>query len=269
MDELQALIENVSRTLELGNFPSLSNVAGSMDLVAWLLTLLFTAAVALGIFFTLNTRRSLLRVDDVETTPQMLLARLQRDPTLLPPTVILSRLGAEATQALLEYGDGVDDAEWRYQWHSIRDELLYLMGQQNALPPIYALACYYRSADRGEPDSLRIRRTALIHKLGLQRHLEPNPDGLPGELRIRCHPSEVVGDLEFDGPTLWLMPDEPAPPPAGPLLEMGPIEFHSLEHAEVTLNIRRTSTTGGGFRIQLQKRYNMWIVVDEEVEWAS
>lgn len=269
MDRLQAIMENGIRHMNPGDWPSIAAVTESMDLVAWLLTALFTAAVGMGIFLTLNTRRTFLRVDDVETTPQMLLARLQRDPSTLPPTVIVSRLGAEATQALLEYGDSADDQAWRYKWHSIRNELLYLMGQQNALPPIYALACYYRSVDRAEPDSLRIRRTVLIHKLGIQRHLEPNPDGLPSELHIRCHPSEVVGDLEFDGPTLWLMPGEPAPPPQGPLLEMEPIEFHSLEHAEVTLNIRRTPMSGGGFRIQLEKRYNMWIVVDEEVEWAS
>lgn len=269
MDALKLFIENHIRAIFPGDLPSIAAVIESMDAVAWLLTALLTAAVGMGILLTLNTRRTFLRVDDVETTPQMLLARLQRNPSLLPPSVIVSRLGAEATQALLEYGDRADDQEWRYKWHSIRSELLYLLGQQNALPPIYALACYYRSVDRGEPDSLRIRRTALIHKLGLQRHLEPNPDGLPSELRIRCHPSEVVGDLEFDGPTLWLMPDEPAPPTQGPLLEMEPIAFHSLEHAEVTLNIRRTPMTGGGFRIQLEKRYNMWIVVDEEVEWAS
>lgn len=269
MEELQAIIQRITQTGSSENALSVESLAASMDGVAWLLTGLFIVAVVVGLFFSISTRRTFLRVDDVETTTEMLLARLKQDPSVLPPPVILSRLGAEATLELLEYGDRVEDQEWRYKWGSIRNDLLYLLGQQNAFVPVYTLARYYRSTDRGEPDSLRIRRTALIHRLGSQRHLEPNPDGIPAELRIRCHPAEVVGDLGFDGPTLWLMPDEPSPPPQGPLLEMDPIAFHSLERAELHLSIRRTPMTGGGFRILLEKRRNMWVVVEEEIEWAS
>jgi hypothetical protein len=269
MEELQSFIEQLNSFWNLENVPSIERVIASMDAVAWVLTGLFVTAVGLGLFFSISTRRTFLRVEDVETTTDMLLARLKQDPSVLPPSFILSRLGAEATLELLEHGDRVEDKEWRYKWGSIRNELLYLLGQQNAFVPTYTLARYYRSVDRGEPDSLRIRRTALIHKLGSQRYLEPNPDGVPGELRIRCHPAEVVGDLGFAGNTLWLMPDEPAPAPRGPLLEMDPIEFYSLEYAELHLSIRRTPMTGGGFRMRLEKRRNLWVVVDEEIEWAS
>jgi hypothetical protein len=57
--------------------------------------------------------------------------------------------------------------------------LLDLLSQQNAFGPTYALARYYRSTDKQEPDTLRIRRTVLIHKLGQQRYLEPDASGNP------------------------------------------------------------------------------------------
>jgi hypothetical protein len=170
---------------------------------------------------------------------------------------------------LLEYGDEIQTKEWRYRWNSVREELLRLLSQQNAFGPTYALARYYRSADSQEPDTVRIRRTALVHKLGLQRRLEPNPDGAPAQLRIRCHPAEVTGDLGFDGQTFWLMPDEPALPAEGPLIEMEPIEFRTLNDAELHIHIRRTPMVGGGFRLALKKRRKMWVVVDEELEWVS
>jgi hypothetical protein len=147
--------------------------------------------------------------------------------------------------------------------------LLRLLGQQNAFGPTYALARYYRCADPQEPDTIRIRRTALVHKLGLRRYLEPNADGKPPQLRIRCHAAEIEGDLGFEGATVWLMPDEPAPAADGPLIEMEPIEFRTLSDAEVHMHIRRTPMVGGGFRMELRKRRKMWVVVDEEVEWVS
>ncbi|HXF62527.1 MAG TPA: hypothetical protein VNK95_12980, partial [Caldilineaceae bacterium] len=214
-------------------------------------------------------RRALLTPDDVESTPVVLLARLKQDPTRLSPVSIISRLGAEATLELLEYGDQIQTKEWRYKWSSVREELLRLLGQQNAFGPTYALARYYGSTDTQEPDTIRIRRTALIHKLGQRRYLEPNPDGKPAQLRIRCHGAEVEGDLGFEGQTYWLMPDEPAPPAEGPLIEMEPIEFRTLQDAEVRMHVRRTPMVGGGFRLELQKRHKMWVVVDEEVEWVS
>jgi hypothetical protein len=75
--------------------------------------------------------------------------------------------------------------------------------------------------------------------------------------------------LGFEGETLWLMADEPAPATEGPLIEMEPIEFRTLNDAELRLHIRRTPMVGGGFKLDLKKRRKMWVVVDEQVEWVS
>ena len=269
---MQDLWEALRRTLEewdINRLPSVENVVASMDLVAWTLVVLLLVAMSIGVYFSFSNRPRFKRVDDVEAGPESVLARLKRDPTLLPPSAIIRRLGAEATLEFLEYGDQVDENDWRYRWSAIRNDLIHLLRQQNAFGPTYALARYYRSADKEEPDTLRIRRTALIHKLGLLRRLDANGDGVPTELRIRRHPAEVVGDLGFDGHATWLMPDEPAAPPQGPLIEMDTIDFRTLEEAEVNMNIRRTPMAGGGFRLHLEKRHHMWVVVGEDIEWAS
>ncbi len=249
--------------------PSFAQFLQAMDPVAWTLVVLLVVAVGIGIYFTLSTRRFFFSADDVEITPELLLARLKQDPERLSPVSIVSRLGADATLELLDYGDQIQTKEWRYRWNAIREELLQLLSEQNAFGPVYALARYYRSQDRQEPDTLRIRRTVLVHKLGALRRIEPNRNGQPAQLRVRYHPAEIEGDLGFDGDVLWLMPDEPTPPPAGPTVEMETIDFQTVNDAEVTLHIRRTPTVGGGFRLHLQKRRNMWIVVDEEIEWVN
>ena len=269
MPTLSELLQRFLERMDLGRFPSLARILNSMDPVAWTLVGLLITAVGLGVFFSISTRRSFLTSDEIESTPDVLLARLKQEPTRLSPVAIISRLGAEATLELLEYGDQIQTKEWRYKWSGVREELLRLLGQQNAFGPIYALARYYRSADPQEPDTIRIRRTVLVHKLGLRRRLEPNPDGKPAQLRIRCHAAEVEGDLGFEDETHWLMPDEPAPLAEGPLIEMEPIEFRTLQDAELHMNIRRTPMVGGGFRIELRKRRKMWVVVNEEVEWVS
>jgi hypothetical protein len=269
MQELVNALARFWESLGLDQWPSVGRLAAAMDPEAWTLVALLTGAVVVGIFFTATTRRSFLRSDEVEATPELLLARVKQDPTRLSPMAVVSRLGAEATLELLEYGDQIRTTDWRYKWSSVREELLRLLSQQNAFGPAYALARYYRSTDAQEPDTIRIRRTALIHKLGTLRHLEPDNEGNPAALRVRCHPAEVEGDLGFDGPTQWLLPDEPAPPPMGPLIEMDPIEFRTLQDAELHLHIRRTPVVGGGFRLQLHKRRNMWVVVEDETEWAA
>lgn len=269
MPNVTEAFQSLLDRLDLNRWPSLARIIDAMDPIAWALVLLLAGAVVLGVFFSLSTRRSFLRPDEIETTPDMLLTRLKQDPTLLSPVAIVSRLGAEATMDLLEYGDQIQTKEWRYKWNGVREELLRLLGQQNAFGPTYALARYYRSADPQEPDTIRIRRTALVHKLGLRRQLEPNADGTPAHLRIRCHAAEVVGDLGFEGESYWLMPDEPAPTTTGPLIEMETIDFRTLQDAEIHMHIRRTPTVGGGFRLELKKRRKMWVVVNEEVEWVS
>ncbi|MEM7128658.1 MAG: hypothetical protein AAF702_20155 [Chloroflexota bacterium] len=269
MEQIRSALRALIDSVELGSLPSLGTIVDSMDGVAWLLTFLMVAAIGVGTYFALSTRRTFVDIYDVETTPALLLEELKRDPTLLPPSDILRKLGAEATLELLEFGDRADDPAWRFRWGSIRNDLIYLLSQQNAFGTIYALARYYRSEDKGEPDTIRIRRTVLIHKLGITRFLQPNEQGAPSELRIRHHPSEVIGDLGFQGSAIWLIPDEPASPPRGPLLEMDPIEFHTLEAVDIHIHIRQTPMIGGGFKISLEKRREMWIVVKEEIEWAS
>jgi len=249
--------------------PPPERLLDAMDPVAWTLVGLFGAAIVVGLVFGLSNRRAFQRMDEPEATPDVTLARLKQDPERLPPVAIVSRLGAETTLELLEYGDQITNREWRYRWGRVREELLSLLSAQNAFGPTHALARYYRSAETQEPDTLRIRRTALIHKLGQPRRLEPERDGAPAELRIRCHPAEVHGDLGFDGPVLWLLPDEPAPAPSSPIIEMEPIEFRTLQEAELRLHIRRSPMVGGGFLLRLAKRRGNWVVIDEEIDWVS
>jgi hypothetical protein len=269
MPNLTELLETLSDWLGLDRFPTLARIVASMDLVAWTLVGLLVAAVVLGVLLSLSTRRTLLSPEDVESTPKVVLARLKQDPTRLSPVSIISRLGADATLELLEYGDQVQSNEWRYKWSTVREELLHLLGRQNAFGPTYALARYYGSADPMEPDTLRIRRTVLVHKLGRRLFLDPNADGEAAQLRVRCHAAEVEGDLGFDGEELWLMPNEPAPQAKGPLIEMEPIEFRTLNEAVVHMHIRRSPMVGGGFRLELEKRGKLWVVVNEQVEWVS
>lgn len=269
MPEFGELLRQWLDQLQLDSFPTLERIVASMDPIAWTLVGLLLGAVVVGVFFSLSTRRAFLSPDDTETTPEVLLARLKQDPTRLSPVAILSRLGAEATLELLEYGDQIQTKEWRYEWGRVREDLLRLLAQQNAFGPTYALARYYRSAETQEPDTIRIRRTALLHKLGRRAYLEPNAEGVDAQLRIRRHAAEVEGELGFEGTTYWLLADEPSPPADGPLIEMDPIEFRTLSDATLHLHIRRTPMVGGGFRLELKKRRKMWVVVDEQVEWVS
>src|SRR5690606_8208425 len=267
---MSQLVESIRTFFEgLGTLPSWQRIVASMDPVAWALVLLLGGAVVVGLFFSLTTRRSFLQPDEIEATPQMLLARLKQDPTRLPPVAIVSRLGSDATLELLEYGDQIRTNEWRYKWSTVREELLTILSAQNAFGPTYALARYYRSADRQEPDTLRIRRTALIHKLSQLRYVEPDASGHAAALRIRPHPAAVEGDLGCEGETLWLLPDEPAPAATGPLVELELIEFRTLQDSDVRINIRRSPTVGGGFRLTMHKRHGMWVVTDEQIEWVS
>ncbi len=269
MEEFQDTLQQFLESFNPNQFPSVDRIIQSMDPVAWTLVFLLAGAVVLGVFFSLSTRQSYLQTEEVESSPDVTLAKLKQDPTQLPPLSIVSRLGAEATLELLEYGDQVPTNEWRYRWGAVREQLLYLLSKQNAFGPTYALARYYRSEDSHEPDTLRIRRTALIHKLGVLCYLDPDANDNPATLRVRVHPAEVQGDLGFDGESLWLLPDEPAPTPVGPLVELDPVEFRTLQDAEIQVHIRRSPTVGGGFRLHLIKRRKMWVVVDEQVDWVG
>ena len=204
MSDLTDRFEELLRRLGLDALPTIEQLLASMDPFSWTLILLLGGAVILGVYLTLNTRYRFHSLQDAEATPELLLARLKEDPTYLTPASIISRLGADTTLQLLEYGDQIIAPPWRYRWNRVREELLGLMSAQNAFGPIYALANYYQSVDGKEPDSARIRRTALIHKLGRRRRLEPAADGMLAQLRLIRHPAEQLCELGFDGPTIWL-----------------------------------------------------------------
>lgn len=261
--------EELLRRLGLDSLPTYQQILESMDPLSWTLVLLLTGAVILGVFFTLNTRYRFHAFQEAEATPETLLARLKQDPTYLTPASIINRLGADTTLLLLEHGDQITATQWRSMWNRVREELLGLLASQRAFGPIYALAHYYQSTDRQEPDSMRIRRTALIHKLGQRRQLEPGADGMAAQLRLVRHPAEQLGELGFDGPTVWLETHEQTMPIQGPIIQMDSVRFETVDRASVDLLIQRTPTVGGNFRIQMEKRNDMWVVVGEQVNWAS
>ena len=252
MPNLAEGLQQFLESLNPSRLPSPAAMMQAMDPVAWVLVALLAGAVVVGVVFSVTTRRSFLRPDAHEYSPALVLARLKQDPTRLPPVSIISRLGSEATLELLEFGDQIRTNEWRYRWNSVREELLRLLAQQKAFGPTHALARYYR-ADR----QTRTRHPAYPpHGVDSQTGRScvmssQTAGGNFAELRVRAHPAEVEGDLGFEGETRWLLPEEPAPPVHGPLLEMEPIDFRTLQDVEVRLNIRRSPTVGGGFRLTL------------------
>ncbi len=263
-----SLFERILQSWGLDGFPSLQRIADSMDPVAWTLVFLLVAAVLMAVYFSLSTRYAFTKLDEVEASPQTLLFRLKQEPTYLTPQSILNRLGGEATLELMEFGDQMTTTSWRFQWSAIREELLRLLSRQNAFGPIHVLGRYYQSTNKDEPDSLRIRRTILIHKLGQRRYLEPAGDGSPAQLRLHRHPAEQIGELGFDGPTIWIDEGQEIRDADGPVVEMDVVDFATVESATVRMRIQRTPTAGGGFVLQLEKRRKTWIVVDESIEWT-
>ncbi len=261
--------EELLRQLGLDSLPTYQQILESMDPLSWTLVLLLSGAVILGVFFTLNTRYRFHAFQEAEASPEILLARLKQDPTYLTPASIVNRLGADTTLLLLEHGDQVTAPQWRSMWNRVREELLGLLSSQHAFGPIYALAHYYQSTDTQEPDSMRIRRTALIHKLGQRRQLEPGADGMVAQLRLVRHPAEQLGELGFDGPTVWLENHEETMPIQGPIIQMDSVRFETVDRASVNLLIQRTPSVGGNFSIYMEKRNDMWVVVSEKVNWAS
>jgi len=263
-----SLLERIVQSWGLDGLPSLQRIVDSMDPIAWTLIILLLGAILLAVYFSLSTRYSFASLNEVETTPETLLYQLKQNPALLTPQSILNRLGGEATLELLEFGDQMTTSSWRFQWSAIREKLLRLLSRQNAFGTIHVLGRYYQSTDTSEPDSLRIRRTVLIHKLGQRRYLEPAADGSPAQLRLHRHPAEQIGELGFDGPTIWLDAGQEIHPADSPLVEMDQVDFTTVEDATVRLRIQRTPVAGGGFVLRLQKRRNIWIVVEESIEWT-
>lgn len=267
MSDSENRFEELLRRLGLDALPTFQQILDSMDPFLWTLVLLLAGAVILGVFFALNTRYRFRDFQEVEATPETLLARLKQDPTYLTPASIVNRLGADTTLQLLEHGDQISAPQWRSRWNRVREEILGLLSAQNAFGPVYALAHYYKCVDTQEPDSMRIRRTALIHKLGQRRQLEPGADGMAAQLRLARHPAEQLGELGFDGPTIWLESGGETMAVEGPIIQMDTVRFETVDRAGVRLLIQRTPTVGGDFSLQMEKRHNMWVVVSERVNW--
>ncbi len=268
MSDSATRFEELLRRFGIDALPTAQQIFDSMDPFAWTLVLLLAGAVILSVFFTLNTRYRFHAFQEAEASPEALLARLKRDPTYLTPTSIINRLGADTTLQLLEHGDQITATQWRFKWNSVREELLRLLSAQNAFGPIYALAHYYQCVDHEEPDSMRIRRTALIHKLGQRRRLEAGTDGILAQLRLVRHPAEQLGELGFDGPTIWLENAEETMATEGPVVQMDTVHFETVDRADVRLIIQRTPNVGGNFHLRLEKRHKMWVVVDEQIDWT-
>ena len=86
---------------------------------------------------------------------------------------------------------------------------------------------------------MRIRRTALIHKLGQRRQLEPGADGMSAQLRLVRHPAEQLGELGFDGPTIWLESGAETMQVEGPIIQMDSVRFDTVDRAGVRVLIQR------------------------------
>ena len=268
MSESQDQLEEMLGRLGLDRLPTFQQILDSMDPLLWTLVLLLSGALILGVFFAINTRYRFRGWQEVEAAPEFLLARLKQDPTYLTPASIINRLGADTTLNLLEYGDQITAAPWRSRWNRVREEILGLLSAQNAFGPVYALANYYLCVDTQEPDSMRIRRTALIHKLGQRRRLEPGEDGMLAQLRLVRHPAEQLGELGFEGPTIWLESGAESMAVEGPIIQMDTVRFETVDRAGVRVLIQRTPTVAGDFFLQLEKRHDMWVVVGERINWG-
>lgn len=134
--------------------------------------------------------------------------------------------------------------------------------------PVQALVNYYRCADRSEAASLRIRRTALIHKLGQRRWLPPGDNQAPAQLLVFTDGDEQPGELGFAGRIHWLRPEHRPRLADGPMVELDPISFTSLNQATLKIRIYRSLLTGAGFRLHFTRVGDDWIISREEREWA-
>lgn len=268
MDALQELFDRLLSSEAWEDLPSLPAWREAMDPVAWIMVGAAWLAALAGLFLHLRTRRAASYQADLETMPASLLERLKANPAYLAPAAILQRIGADKALELLEYGDSVEASAWVSQWTPVREELLRLLSAQHAFAPVNAMIAYYRCADRSEPASLRIRRAALIHKLGQRRYVAPGPDNAPAQLLVFTDGDEPAGELGFPGRIHWLKPEHRPQTTDGPMVELDPINFYSLEKASLQVRIYRSLLVGAGFRLFFTRIGDDWIVTREELEWA-
>ena len=268
MERIQEVLTQIREALEGEEFPTLAVLMQAMDPVAWTMLGFAIGALLLAIWMRLRIARVPGFLSEAEAQPLSLLERLKRRPSYLPPAAILQRLGSELVEDLLEYGDQVEDSFWLGQWTPVREELLRLMSSQHAFAPVRALVNYYLCSDRSEAASLRIRRTALIHKLGQRRWLPPGENQVPAQLLVFTDGDEQPGELGFAGRIHWLRPEHRPRVTDGPMVELDPISFTSLSQASLKIRIYRSLLTGAGFRLHFTRVGDDWIVSREDREWV-
>ncbi len=268
MDALQDFLDQLLDPSGWDNIPSWHTLQAAMDPVAWAMVLIVLISVVLGSFFSLRSQRRGGTAADLDRRPEALLESAKQDPACLAPAAMLQRMGAERTRELLEYGDTVEDPGWNSQWAPVREELLRLLSAQHAFASFHALTTYYHCTDRSEPASIRIRRTALIYKLGQRRSLPRGPDQAMAQLLVFTDGQEPVGELGFAGRIHWLKPEHRPQVSDGPMVELDPISFHSLQKASMKIRIYRSLLIGAGFRLHFSRFGEDWIVTKEEMEWA-
>ena len=268
MDALRDFLARLLDREEWDSSLSLEALEAAMDPLAWLMVGFVMGTIGLALLFRLRPPAASREAMGAEAMPGSLLERLRQNPAYLTPAAILQRLGSELVLELLEHWDQVEDDQMSSRWPPVREELLRLLSAQHAFGPIRALMAYYRCTDQSEPASLRIRRTALIHKLGQRRTLPSLENQPPAQLMVFTDGQEPVGELGFQGRIHWLRPEHRPQMSDGPMVELDPISFHSLEAATIKVRIYRSLLVGSGFRLHFTRIGQDWIITKEELEWA-
>ena len=268
MEELRDQLEQLRDWEAWSDPPSWAVWVTAMDPIAWTMLAVTAMILVLGVFTQILRRSGGEYGGDAESMPDTLLERLQQNPTYLAPTSILQQIGAERVLELLTYGDSIVDLAWVNKWTPVREELLRQMSAQHAFAPIKALVSYFHCTDTSEPASIRIRRTALIYKLGQRRFLSPGEDQTPAQLLVFTDGAEPAGELGFPGRIHWLRPEHRPRLQDGPMVELEPINFYGLHKASLQIRIYRSLLTGAGFRLSFTRVGQDWIVTREDLEWA-
>jgi hypothetical protein len=251
----------------------LESILASMTLTHWF----FIGLLWLGLFtmlYLLAVRYSTRYADDweVKQSPELLYETLRQRPDCMPPAEIVKVLGCEGTLNLLTEGDTHTEPGWRYRWAPIREGLLSTLSEQNAYAPVEVLSRYY-GVSRHMRDSVRIRRTVLVHKLGRALHVEPGENGTPACLVVQQDETEEETVIDFPGQVVWRCASHSEngsePLPLGPVIELGPIRYLTDDCAELEMQVRRGPLVGGGFQLRLERRRGHWIVVRDYLVWAT
>lgn len=268
METLRDQLEQLLDWEAWDELPSWTAWVTAMDSTAWIMLGVAATVLMLGVFTQILRHGSGGYGGDAESMPDTLLERLRQNPAYLAPTSVLPQIGAERALELLTYGDSITDLAWVQRWTPVREELLRQMSAQHAFAPVKALVAYFHCTDASEPASIRIRRTALIYKLGQRRFLPPGEDQTPAQLLVFTDGEEPTGELGFAGRIHWLRPQYRPRLQDGPMVELDPINFYGLDRASLQIRIYRSLLTGAGFRLSFTRVGQDWIVTKEDLEWA-